>query len=254
MARAHRRPGRVPPVRPAARDRAGRGRAHAVVDPAAPAPGGNAADLARGRRHQLRDARTRPSAARLRHGRDQGRPRGATRGAGRDADHARRRRTGARPGRRGDRRRQWRHLAGGHDGRCGHRDPHRQHRRVVGGRPLGPVFDQQDSATAQTVLRGGQALRALHRPGAVRGGGRVGRPPAAPVRRWRHPARPHGRGGRRTSPVDHDADQPARPGRRGALRPRGNGAQVDPGRLQGFARYRRRRHRAGHRRAAELAR
>ena len=122
------------------------------VDPAAPSPwwmqrrllaAGHAADLAGRRRHQLRDARAGPAAARLRRRPADRRHRRAPGPAGRDADHARRRRAPARPRRpahhrrlRADRRSpaSW----AGASTEIGRGAPRRHDRRRAGGRALRP--------------------------------------------------------------------------------------------------------------------
>ena len=83
-----------------------------------PAPG--CAHLARGGRHQLRDARARPAAARVRPGHADRPHRGPPGGAGREAGDAGPRGPRARPGRHPDHRFLRADLAGRHDGR--HRD------------------------------------------------------------------------------------------------------------------------------------
>ncbi len=173
LAGPRRGPGRLPAVRAAPGHRPGRDRADAVVDAAAADAGRHPLDLPGRRRHQLRDARARAPAARVRHQGHPGRPGGAPGEAGREADHSGRRRAHARPGRRDHRRRQRRHLARRHDGRREHRDHAGEHRRAARGGALEPGRDQPHRAPAQAVLRGRQAVRAVHRPAAVR------RPPSS---------------------------------------------------------------------------
>lgn len=156
------------------------------------------------RRHQLRDARARAPAARVRHQGHPGRPGGAQGEAGREADHPGRRRAHARPGRRGDRRRQRRHLAGRHHGWREHRDHAGEHGRAARGGALEPGVDQPHGTAPQAVLRGGQAVRAVHRPAAVRAEGSSWPPgccgstatppsgPAAPTRARSSPTRRSG--------------------------------------------------------------
>ena len=84
-------------IRSAAGHRHRPDRGVAVVDAAAAAAQRHPRDLARRRRHELRDARARPPDARPRPQPDHRRLQGALRGAGGDGRHARRHRAQARP-------------------------------------------------------------------------------------------------------------------------------------------------------------
>ena len=156
------------------RARPGRTVAAVAAPPAAAVR--HAVDLARGRRHQLRDAGDRPADARLRPGQGRRRAGRAAGPAGGAAGHPRRRR--ARPGPRrpaGDRR--LRPDGAGRDhGRRQHRDRPGDHRGDPRGGALGAADDLPRRPAAPAAERGGQALRAGRRPG----GGRAR--PAARVR------------------------------------------------------------------------
>ena len=95
----------LPSVRRAPGHRRRPDRADAVVGAAAAHAGRRPVDLARRRRHQLRDARDGPAHARVRHAVDQGRHGRAQGEAGGEAHHAGRRRAQAGPGRHHHRRR-----------------------------------------------------------------------------------------------------------------------------------------------------
>ena len=140
-------------------------RADPGLDGAAAAAVRHALDLAGRRRHQLRDARDRPAAARLRPRQAapaRSRVRRAT--AGGEADHPRRRRAHPRPrGPRRHRRLRADRARRGH-GRRVHRDRRRHHRRRARGRALGPGGRRPHRAPAPAAQRGRAALRARRRP------------------------------------------------------------------------------------------
>ncbi len=163
-AAGHRRPA----LRAAPRHGHRSDRGIAVVDAAPTAAQRHTGDLARRRRHQLRDARDRPSHARPRPIADHRGVRRAVRRAGRDGRHPRRRHPQARLRRRADRRRR-RHRRDRRGDGCGHdRGPRHYHRRAVGGCGLGSGCGVADSAPTAPRQRGRPALRAHRRSGHFR--------------------------------------------------------------------------------------
>ena len=160
------------------------------LDPAAPTPGcgcsagcvhvRHAAGLARRRRHQLRDARARPAAARVRPRPAAGADRRPPRGAGGAARDARPRDAATlRPRGRAHRRRPRADRAGRHDGRPGDRDRRGLDRPGDRGGALPAGADRADGPAAQAAERGVAAVRARRRPRAAAGrvgaGGRAAR-------------------------------------------------------------------------------
>ena len=178
----------------------------------AAAPVRHALDLAGRRRHQLRDARDRPAAARLRPGqadRPDRRPPGA---AGRAADHAgRRRRAPSTPT-------TWSSpttpgpiaLAGVMGGASTEIGAATERRRARG-RALGAGLDRPHGAPAQAAQRGVAPLRARRRPGDRRRRAAALRRPARRVRRRDAGRRLHRRRRSRAAAADRAARRPARP-------------------------------------------
>ena len=225
------------------------------MDAAAPPRRRDAADLADRRRHQLRDARARPAAARLRRGAALGPDRGAAGGGGGDPHHPRRRRAPPRSRRPAHHRRLRPDRARGGDGRGVDGDPARQRadRRRHRGGPLRPGDDRPRRAAPQAAQRGVTPVRARGGPAAAAGRGRAGRAPPGRVRRRHDRGRSHGRWRR--------ADARARADGAGSARPRGgrglpagrHGSPPRPGGMRGRARGGRRRARPGRRDAAVVA-
>ena len=163
-----------------------------VLDAAAGCPVRDAPDLAGRRRHQLRDARARPAAARVRPSRRCSGPivvRRAGRGERLD-DPGRRRRARSTRGPAHHRRRPAPLGLAGVMGGAHHRGRRRDDRRAGRGRALRPGRRRPDRAPAQAADRGGQAVRARRRPRAAAGrAARAGRRLLAELRRRRAPTR-----------------------------------------------------------------
>ena len=133
-------------------------------------------------------------------------------------------------------------LARRRDGRREHRGEARQHRHPARGRDLGPGVDRALGAPAQAAVGGVQAVRAAR--GLERAADRVGAGGAAAARpRGRqHPARAHRRRRAHPDAAGDDADQPARPGGRRAVRAWRDRSAAQPDRLPHRGRLVRRRH------------
>ena len=166
------------------------GRPEPARDARAPGRVRDARDLEPGRRHQLRDAGDRASAARVRPRQAEGRHPHPAGGARRAHDHARRCRSPAAGRRRGDRRRRRRDRAGRRDGRRGQRDLGGDDRRCCwrrrrsirarsGARPSGSACTaRRRIASSAASTRRGSRTRAgapppcWRAPGAARWRGR----------------------------------------------------------------------------------
>ena len=167
---ARRRPGGLPALhRPALPRRADRPLAR--VDEGAAVGRRPAADLERGRHHQLRDARARQPAARVRP--PQARPGPDHRpagGAGGGGSHARRRAARARPVRSRDRRRRARGRARRDHGRRGDRALRRHLGHPARGRELRAGRDHAHLGAARAAHRGLEPLGEGRRPVRRRAG------------------------------------------------------------------------------------
>ena len=141
-------------------------RADAGLDGAPAAAVRHALDLARRRRHQLRDARDRPATARVRPG-----PARPARSWCAGPQPGEKLTTlddvgpHARPRRPGGHRRHRRDRARRRDGRRVHRDRPRHHRHRAGGGALGPGRGVAHRPAAPAAQRGRAPLRARRRPG-----------------------------------------------------------------------------------------
>ena len=194
----------------------------------------HAAGLAGRRRHQLRDARARPAAARLRPHPPAGRRDRTPGRAGRGARDARPRAADPRPRRRGHHRRLRCGRAGRDDGRPDHRDRRGVHRAGDRGGALrrrSPWPGWRGGTSCPARRR--EAVRARRRPRAAAGrvdpGGPAARPSSAEPAHVGSTEVDHPRAAR------HIELDPARPGRTAGLpiaAPDG-GAHADPGRLHG---------------------
>ena len=176
---------------------------------------GHAADLARRRRHQLRDARARPAAARLRPHPAPRADRRAPGRAGREAHHPRRRQA-----------RRWTPrtcvitddrgpiglagVMGGADTEIADADEDTHHRGRHRGRALRRDLDRPHGPPAQAALRGVQALRARRRPAGRRRRRPAHRRPAGAARGRHRRRRASPRSSRPSAPrtITIPADHP----------------------------------------------
>ena len=219
LAGADRGPGRLRPVLGPDGHRSRPGRGDPAGDPAPARAVRHPVDLARRRRHQLRDAGDRPADARVRSGPAHRPDHRAPGPAGGDAGDPGRGPAHARPGRPARDRRVRSDRAGRDHGRRRDRDRAGDHRRGAGGRALAAGDDLPRHPPAQAAQRGVQAVRARRRPAGGRSGAGPGLRAAGRARRGRR--RPRGDGGR---PGSGAGDRHA--GRRPA---RAHGRHPDPG-------------------------
>ena len=225
-AERHRLPGaggghrRLPGLRDPHRDRLRPDRAQPALAGAARAAGRDAPDLARRRRHELRDARAGQPDPRLRRRPAAGADRGPPGAPGRDPDHARRH--PPHPLDRGPadhRRLRADRSCRGH-GRREHRAQRRHFHRRDRGRALHAGRHLPHPEAAQAADRGREALGAWCRPDAAGRGRRPGGRAAGALRR-RHRRRRRDRGRRGADDADRgDRRRPARPDHRDADRRR----------------------------------
>ena len=201
-----------------------------AVDADSPAVRRDAADQQRRRRHQLRDARVRPTAARLRLRRagqagrrqaaDDHRPPGQGR---RKAQDPRQRRPRTRAGQPGDRRHRRADRPGRRHGRARHRSDRRNENDLARIGEFRLRLGPQDGPAVQPVQRGEHAVQQGDSPGDRSARGEAGGPVPGQVRRRRGAGRPGRRvpgpaaaAGRRPEPQrDRPAARHRHPGRRG---------------------------------------